>query len=41
MVEGISKAKQNKITEFVKDEVVYFAIGNQKYDNLFSVNGYG
>lgn len=41
MVEGISKAKQNKITEFVKDEVIYFAIGNQKYDFLYSVNDKG
>ena len=35
MVEGISKANQNQITEFVKDEIVYFAVGNQFYDKLF------
>ena len=34
MVEANSKANQNKITEFVKDEIVYFAIGNQYYDGL-------
>jgi hypothetical protein len=34
MVEANSKANQNKITEFVKDEIVYFAIGNQHYDGL-------
>ena len=34
MVESISKANQNKITEFVKDEIIFFAIGNAKYDNV-------
>ena len=34
MVEANSKANQNKITEFVKDEIVYFAIGNQYYNGL-------
>ena len=38
MVEGISKATQNKISEFVKDEIVYFAIGNQWYNTVFKYN---
>ena len=38
MVEGISKANQNKITEFVKDEIVYFAVGNQYYNKIFKFN---
>ena len=38
MVEANSKANQNKITEFVKDEIVYFAIGNQYYNGLVQTN---
>ena len=34
MVESISKANQNKITEFVKDEIIFFGIGNAKYDKV-------
>ena len=34
MVESISKANQNKITEFVKDETIFFAVGNQFYDKV-------
>ena len=34
MVEANSKANQNKITEFVKDEIIYFAVGNQLYNGL-------
>ena len=35
MAEPISKAYQNGITEFVKDEIIYFAIANEKYDRVF------
>ena len=38
MVEANSKANQNKITEFVKDEIIYFAIGNQYYNGLLQAN---
>lgn len=31
-MQALTKVGQNQITEFVQDEIIYFAIGIQNYD---------
>ena len=31
-MQALTKVEQNQNTEFVHDEIIYFALGNQNYD---------
>ena len=39
MLDVNTKLIQDKITEFRADEKFFFAVGNQKYDQVFQVKG--
>jgi hypothetical protein len=34
-MQALTKVEQNRSTEFVPDEIIYFAVGNQYYDEVY------